>query len=170
MRPAATFHKPRFLHDLAARFEHADLALDFVLQRVRKIAERIQVLHFRFGAEFRRAAQPHAYVRVATQRTFFHVAVAHFGVFQNLLQRVQIRIGLGGRAQVRLGNNFDQRHAAAIEIDVAPAVGIRKSFVQAFARIVLHVQARDADALRSRPRPRFPASPSVASGNSYIEI
>src|SRR4029077_2838423 len=55
--------------------------------------------------------------------------------------------GLGGSAQVRLGNNFDQRNSAAVEIDVAPAVGIRKTFVETLARVIFHVQAGDADGL-----------------------
>ena len=145
--PRGDVPQARFLRDRAARFDRADLPLDFVFERVRQIAERIQILHFGLRPEFRRAAQPHAHVGVAAQRAFLHVAVAHFRVFEDLLQRVEVRVGLGGRAQVRLGNDFDQRDAAAVEIDVAPAVGIGKAFVQALARVVFHVQPRDADAL-----------------------
>jgi hypothetical protein len=32
--------------------------------------------------------------------------------------------GVGRRSQVRLGDDFDQRHAAAVEVDVACAIGI----------------------------------------------
>ncbi len=45
--------EPRFLRHRAAGFQHADLPLDFVFQRMRQIAERVQVLHFRLRAEFR---------------------------------------------------------------------------------------------------------------------
>ena len=158
MRPAATFQSLVSCVIVPPDSRHADLPLDFIFQRVRQIAERIQILHFRLGAEFRRAAQPHADVRVAAQRPFLHVAVAHFRVFQHLLQRVQIRVRFGGRAQVRLGHDFDQRHAAAVEIDVAPLVRIRETFVQALARIVFHVQTRDADALLVAVHVRFRAS------------
>ena len=145
--PRGDVPQPRLLRNRPARLDHADLPLDFVFERVRQIAERIQVLHFGLRPEFRRAAQPHAHVGIAAQRAFLHVAVAHFRVFEDLLQRVEVRVGLGGRAQVRLGNDFDQRHAAAVEIDVAPAVGVGKALVEALARVVFHVQARDADAL-----------------------
>ena len=118
---------------------------------MRKILERIQIFHFSLGAEFRGAAQPHADVRVATQRTFLHVAIAHFGVFEDLLQRREVRIRLGGRAQVRLGHDLDQRHATAVEVEVAPEVGIRETFVEAFAGVVFHVQTCDADALLCAP-------------------
>ena len=52
------------------------MPLDFVFQRVLQVAERIQILHFGFGAEFLRAAPAHADVGIAAQRAFFHVAVA----------------------------------------------------------------------------------------------
>ncbi len=85
MRPGRHIPQARFLRDFSAGFEHADLPLNFVFQRVLQVAERIQIFHFRLGAEFFRAAPPHADVGVAAQRAFFHVAVAHFGVEHHLL-------------------------------------------------------------------------------------
>src|SRR6202034_689626 len=66
---------------------------------------------------------------------------------ENLFQHREVRVGLSRSPQIRLGNDFDQRDAATVEIDVAPLVRIRKSLVEAFARVVLHMQALDADAL-----------------------
>ena len=49
-------------------------------------------------------------------------------------------------AHVGLADDFDQRRAAAIEIDVGVAVGILEAFVLALAGVVFHVDAGDADA------------------------
>src|ERR1700689_1009454 len=51
---------------------------------------------------------------LASQRTFFHVAVAHTGVEQNLFEAGQIFISLIGRSQIRLTHNFNQRRSASV--------------------------------------------------------
>ncbi len=59
--------KPRFLGNLPAAFNHADVPFDLVFQRLLQEAKRIQILHFDLRSEFLRAAQPHAHVRIAAQ-------------------------------------------------------------------------------------------------------
>ena len=56
-------------------------------------------------------------------------------------------MGLGGRAQVGLGDDFGERRAAAVVVDVAAAVGIRETLVQIFGGVFFEVQAGDADSL-----------------------
>ncbi len=56
-------------------------------------------------------------------------------------------MSLGRRAQVRLGNNFGERRAAAVVVHVAFFRGVRKSFVQIFRGVIFKMQSRDADAL-----------------------
>ena len=53
-------------------------------------AERINVLHFRLGAEFLLPARTHTDIGIATQRAFFHIAIAHPGVKDDLFQAGQI--------------------------------------------------------------------------------
>ena len=49
--------------------------------------------------------------------------------------------GVCRRPQIRLGDDLDQRHAGAIEVEVRRAVGIGKSVVQRLARVLFHVHA-----------------------------
>ena len=135
---------------LAARFEHADVPFDFVLQRLLDEAERIDVLDFRLGAEFFLAARTHADVGIATQRAFFHVAIADAGVEDDLFQPRQIFVGFIGRTHVRLADDLGQRHAGAIQIDRGSVGGVGKALVQALAGVFFQVQAGDADFLRVR--------------------
>ena len=130
MRDGAGFvlvPEARFLGNAAAGFEHADVALDFVFNGFLKIAERIEIFHFDLGAKFFCAAQADADIGVATERAFFHVAVADAGVEHDLAKRGEVGVGLFGRAHVRLGNNFAEGRAAAIVVDVGFVGGLRKS-------------------------------------------
>src|SRR5208282_1822077 len=76
--------KSSLLRDAAARFQDADVALDFIFEGFGKVAEGVEILHLDLGAEFLGAAQAHAHIGVATQRAFFHVAVTHAGVKKDL--------------------------------------------------------------------------------------
>ncbi len=56
---------------------------------------------------------------------------------------VDIVIGFPGRTKVRLSDNFRQRRARAIQIDVRKAIDIRQSFVNILAGVFFEMQARD---------------------------
>ena len=58
-------------------------------------------------------------VGVAAQRALLHVHVADAELAQRRAQQPQPLPGLLGRAQVRLGDDLDQRRAAAVEVDDA---------------------------------------------------
>ena len=136
----------RLLRDAAAAFEHADVALDFVFERFLQEAEGVQIFHFDLGAELLGAAQADADVGVAAERAFFHVAVADAGVEQDLAERGEVGVGLFGRAHVGLGDDFGERGAAAVVVDVGLGGGLREAFVEIFGGVFFDVEARDADA------------------------
>jgi hypothetical protein len=46
--------KPRLLRNLSARFEHADLPLDFMFERALQEAERVQVSSLRLSSRISR--------------------------------------------------------------------------------------------------------------------
>ena len=124
---------------------HRDVTLDLVFQRLANEAERVHVLDLGLGAEFLLAGGAHADVGIAAQRAFLHVAVADAGVQDDLLQAREILVRLLGRADVGLADDLDQRHAAAVQVQVGALVGIGKAFVQALAGVLFQVYAGDAD-------------------------
>ena len=112
--------------------------------------------------------RPHGDVRVAAQAALFHVAVVDAEPDEDLAQPAEELGRVGRRPQVRLGDDLDERHAAAVEVDVGLAIGVGEALVERLAGVLLHVDARDADTLR-RP-PTVSGAPPVASGRSYWEI
>ena len=109
MRIRRLIPEARFLGDAAAGFEDADVALDFIFEGFCEIAEGIEIFYFDLGAEFFCTAKTDADVGVATERAFFHVAVADAGVEKDLAKRGEVGVGLFGGAHVRLGDNFAER-------------------------------------------------------------
>ena len=141
--------QPRLLHHAAAALDHFDLPLDLIVQRVADEAEAVHVLHFRLGAVHLRTLQHDGDVRVAAQRTLFHVAIAHARVQKDFLELRQILVGLFGRAQIGLADDFNQRRPAAVQVDVGAIGRVGKAVMHALAGVLFHVQPRDADAARA---------------------
>ncbi len=92
-----------------------------------------------------RPFRPYRDVGVAAQAALFHVAVVHPERDEDLTKLPERLGGVPSRAQIRLGDDLDQRRAAAIEIEAGLLVGVRKPLVERLARIFLQVHARDAD-------------------------
>src|SRR5262249_50711509 len=65
----------------------------------------------------------------------------------------QIGVGFVGAAHVRIADDFDQRSAATIQIDVRIPIRIAKTLVQALTCVVLHMYSRDAQALGGAVEP-----------------
>ena len=108
--------------------------------------------------------RPHRDVGVAPQAALFHVAVVDPERDEDLAKLPERLGGIARRAQIRLGDDLDQRRAAAIEIEVGLLVGVGEPLVERLARIFLHVHARDADAPWRRRRRRTRACrPSPAA-------
>ena len=100
-------------------------------------------------------AAPHRDVGVAAQAALLHVAVVHAERDQYLAQLPE---GVGRilrRPQVRLGDDLDERRAAAIEVETGLLLRIRKSLVERLAGIFFHVHAGDADPFCGAARGEF---------------
>src|SRR6185503_14275949 len=138
---AARVEQARLLLDRAALLDDLDLAPRLVLDRLTDEPDRVDVLDLAARAE-RLAGTAHRDVDVGAQRALLHVAVAGAEIAQDRAQLGQEGLGLFGGAQVRLRHDLHQRHAGAVEIDIGE---IRMAVVQALARILLEMQALDAD-------------------------
>ena len=141
--------------DGAARGHHIDLPRDFVFEGALHVAERVEVLELRLDAECLLAGRPHRYVRVTAQAALFHVAVVDADCHEDGAQpRKELR-GVRRRSEVRLRDDFDEGHAAAIEIEVGAPVGVGKAFVQRLPGVLFHVHPDDADTLGRALRLEF---------------
>ena len=87
-------------------------------------------------------------VHVTAERTLLHPAVTHTRVLDDRLQLVQVRDSLLRRANIRLRHDFNQRNAAAVAVDERPLLRV----MHELARVLLDVDARDANALLARFR------------------
>ena len=85
-------------------------------------------------------------IGVATERAFLHVTVANPGVKHDLAKRGEVGVGLLGGADVRLGNYFGERRAAAVVVDIGLGGGLREAFVKVFRGVLFEMETRDADA------------------------
>jgi len=132
----------RFLDDLLAVFHPVLLALDFVLQRALDVAEGVHVFKLRPRAEFLLPAGPDGHVGVAAEGAFFHVAVADFEIYQDFMQAPEVFRRLFRRTDIRFADNFDERHAGAVQIHVAYRIIV---VMDQLARVFLHVNPGDAD-------------------------
>ena len=81
-------------------------------------------------------------VAVATQLTLFHVAIGHTGLGEHGHERTQERFGLGGRTEVRFGDDLKERHARAVVVDQGAAAGVAE-----LTHVLFEMGVVDADAL-----------------------
>ncbi len=117
------------------------MAGNLVLQRPLERPERVQVLHLDLRAERRRADRAQADVALDAHRASLHVRMAGADGSQQPAQRLAVGARLGGRPQIRLGDDLHERHARAVEVDHAVAT----AGVLHARRVLLQVGARDAD-------------------------
>ena len=104
----------------------------------------VQVLHLRPGAELTGTLRPDRQVDIAAERALLHLAVRHPQIGQGGAELFQISDDLVRCAEVRLGDDFHQRHAAAVIVRprlVDPVV------VDQLAGVLLHMQLVNADHL-----------------------
>ncbi len=113
-----------------------------------------------------RAARTHADIGVAAERAFFHVAIADAGKEHDLAEGGEIGVGLFGGADVRLGNDFAERRATAVVIDIGLFGGVREAFVKIFRGIFFQVKTGDADALFGATDFNF--QPAVGSERQFV--
>ena len=148
----ATVEQPGFLRNGTAALDHLDLAAGFILHRLGDEAHGIDVLDLAAGTQRLEAAGPAELViapdladrdiDVRPHRAFVHVAVAGAQIAHDGPQLLQEGRRLFATAHVRLGDDLHQRDAGAVQVDKA---AVRVLVVQAFAGILLQMQAFDAD-------------------------
>ena len=89
------------------------------------------------------------YVHIGAQRALFHIAVTGAQIAQDRPQLLHIGGGLGGRAHIGLGDDFHQRDAGAVQVDIA----LRRMLVMhRLAGILLEMQPFDTDLARGAVR------------------
>ena len=106
-----------FLTNRAARLEHGDLPVNFIMQRPFHKAERVDVLKFGPGAERSFAEWPDGHIGITAERPFLHIAVADFQGPDEGVEFLQISNRFTGRTQIRFGDDFQQRRAGAIQVN-----------------------------------------------------
>jgi hypothetical protein len=142
----------RFLDDRRPVLPRRDVALDLEFDGTLHVAERVEVLELGLDPERRRPGRSHRHVRVAPQASLFHVAVVHAQGHEHLAHAAE---GLGRvrrGPEVRLGDDLDERHAAAVEVQVGPPRRIGAGVVQRLAGVLFHVHAGDPDRDRAAGR------------------
>ncbi len=110
--------------------------------------EGIQVLDLGLGAERHRAGRPDRNVRIAAEAPLLHVAVVDTNGDEDLAQPAEELTRVGSRPQVRLGDDLEEGHATAIEVQVGAAIRISKTLVQRFPGVLFEVRSRNPNAPR----------------------
>ena len=118
-RARAGVEVERLLDDRLPGLEQRDLALDLRPHAALEEAERVHVLELGLGPQLGRPGRPDRHVGVAAQRALRHVDVGDAEPPERRAQQRQPLAGLLGRVDVRLGDDLDQRRAAAVEVDPA---------------------------------------------------
>ena len=164
---AIRVEEPRLLVDLPARLDELDLAADLVVDRLPQEAERVHVLDLAPGAEPGRALRHDRHVRVAAERPLLQVPVVHAERLRIARSGLEVLDGLVDGAEVRLGDDLEERHAGAVQVDAGAAV--RGDVVDVLAGVLLHVDAGEPDPPRS-PSTAISTTPPSQMGSSYCEI
>src|SRR5690606_1438141 len=127
--------------DHAAVLEDGDLAACLIFDGLADEADRVDVLDLAAGAK-RLARTANRDVDVGAHGAFVHVAVAGAEVTGDGAQLRQERLGLVSRTHVRLRDDFHQRHARAVQVDIGHG---RMLVMHRLAGVLLEVQTLDAN-------------------------
>ena len=146
-RAGFRIEQARFLVDLAAVLQNVDLAARLVLDGLADEADGVDVLDFAARAE-RLARFADGDVDVGAKLTLLHIAVAGAEIAHDGAKLRDVGLRFLRRADVRLRHDFHQPHAGAVQIDIGT---VRVLVVKALARILLKVQALDAEPRRNSP-------------------
>src|SRR5262249_3858010 len=139
--------QPSLLDDASATFNQLNLPIDLVLKCLLQVTERVKVLHLGLRPEPLLPCRPNRYVRVTADASLLHVSVVDTKPDEDVAKPLKEPRGLRSRALIRLRDDFNQRHAASVVVDIGAAVRIRKALMQRLPRILLHVDPRQTDAL-----------------------
>ena len=112
------------LHHLAAALEQVHLPVIFVFHRTGDVGDGVHVLDLGARAERLAALRTDGDVHVAAHGALLHFAVGNADPAHDLLQAFDIFLCLVDRADIRLRDDLDQRHAAAVVIHIGVAVTV----------------------------------------------
>src|SRR6266542_3963122 len=136
------------LNQRLARAERGGLPLLLVLQGSFERANGVQVLDLDLRAVLGGTGWADRDVRVASERALLHPDVRDVEGLERGPELVEVRAGLLGRADVRLRDDLDERHAGPVVVDQR-VLGLRdapgRSHVGGLAGVLLHVHPSDAD-------------------------
>ena len=137
-----------FLHDVTAVLQDFLLAFDFVGKRVLNRLEGVDVLHLRLGAQRFCSLRTQGNIEVSTQVSLFHAAVGNIDVFEDGFDLFHIGTRFLRRSHIRLRNDLDERHTGTVVVYIG-RIRILDGIagMNELARVLLHVDTRDADAL-----------------------
>ena len=114
--------------------------------------KRVEVLELGLGAQLGLAAAAQRHVAVAAHGTLLHGAVRNAQRHKDATELLHKQASLLGRAQVGLGDELDQRRAAAVVVDERLGRGgnaaLGATHVDHLGGVLLHVDAQDADGHR----------------------
>ena len=140
------------LVDDAALLEHLGLAADLVGKAVMQALKRVEVLELGLGAQLGLAAATQRHVAVAAHGALLHGAIGNAQRHKNAAELLHKQARFLGRAQVGLGDELDQRRAAAVVVDERLGSGgnaaLGTAHVDHLGGVLLHVDAQDADGHR----------------------
>src|SRR6266536_4172504 len=142
---------PGLLDERPAGLQDFDLAGRLVAQRTLHRPDRVEVLDLDLRAELGGTGGPDADVRVAPHWPLLHAHVADAQCLQGRAQLGDVRPGLLRAADVRLAHDLDERNPRPVVVDqrvlcAGDAPGL--AGVRGLPRVLLHVDAGDADAPR----------------------
>ena len=127
--------------DRSTGFQQIHLASTFVFDGPTGKAHRVEVFDLATLAELFRSFPSHRDIAIATQRTFFHIAIGNFQVADQLAHGAHKGIHFLRVPHIRLGDDLQKRHPGPVEIDQAM---LRLYIMDGFAGILFHVNMVNA--------------------------
>ena len=140
------------LIDDAALLEHLGLTANLVGKAVVQALERVEILELGLGAQLGLAATAQRHVAVTAHGALLHRAVGNAQRHKDATELLHKQARLLGRAQVGLGDELDQRRAAAVVVDERLSRGgnaaLGATHVHHLGGVLLHMDAQDTDGHR----------------------
>ena len=104
------------LNYLFTIFKKFLLALDFVINCLANMRNRVDILDFALCTKYTTSLRRNRYVRITTHRTFFHLAVADTNVIQRLSQCFYICFCFFTRMHVRFRYDFNKWCSRTVKV------------------------------------------------------
>ncbi len=145
--PSTRLPVARLLVDDAPLLKDLRLAKDLVLEAIVQALEGVDVLELRLGSKPRLSAASQAYIAVAAHGPRLHGAIGYAEREKRLAKLLHEQARFFGCTQVRLGDELNQRRAAAVVVNQRLRRLSDAAFFAAdvhhLGRILLHVDAQN---------------------------